>query len=36
VVLAGIFSLTVGVLASIFPVLKATRVSIVDGLRVVG
>ncbi|HXF48900.1 MAG TPA: FtsX-like permease family protein [Verrucomicrobiae bacterium] len=36
VVLAGIFSLTVGVLASLFPIFRATRVSIVDGLRVVG
>lgn len=36
VVLAGIFALVVGVLASVFPILRATRVSIVDGLRVVG
>lgn len=36
VVLAGIFALLVGVLAAIFPTLRATRVSIVDGLRVVG
>lgn len=36
VVLAGLFSLIVGFLAAIFPVLRAVRVSIVDGLRVVG
>ena len=30
---AGIFALSVGILASMFPILKATRVSIVDGLR---
>ena len=36
VILAGVFSLTVGILASIFPIFRATRVSIVDGLRVVG
>ncbi|MCI0595310.1 MAG: FtsX-like permease family protein, partial [candidate division Zixibacteria bacterium] len=36
VVLAGVFAVTVGLLASIFPILRATRVSIVDGLRVVG
>ncbi len=36
VVLAGLFSLMVGFLAAIFPVLRAVRVSIVDGLRVVG
>ncbi len=36
VVLAGIFAVAVGVLASVFPILRATRVSIVDGLRVVG
>ena len=36
VVLAGIFAVVVGVLASVFPILRATRISIVDGLRVVG
>ncbi|MCI0331221.1 MAG: FtsX-like permease family protein [candidate division Zixibacteria bacterium] len=36
VVLAGAFAVVVGVLASVFPILRATRVSIVDGLRVVG
>jgi len=36
VILAGIFALLVGLLASLFPVLRAVRVSIVDGLRVVG
>jgi len=34
--LAGIFSLAVGLLASIFPVVRAVRISIVDGLRKVG
>ncbi|MGH7890393.1 MAG: ABC transporter permease [Thermodesulfobacteriota bacterium] len=34
--LAGIFSLGVGLLASIFPVVRAVRISIVDGLRKVG
>lgn len=36
VVWAGVFALVVGGLASVFPILRATRVSIVDGLRVVG
>lgn len=35
-ILAGIFSLAVGLLASIFPVVRAIRISIVDGLRKVG
>lgn len=36
IVLAGLSALLVGVLASIFPVQKAIRTSIVDGLRFVG
>ena len=36
VVLGGSFALLVGFLAAVFPILRATRVSIVDGLRVVG
>lgn len=34
--MAGTFALAVGILASLFPVSKAIRVSIVDGLRSVG
>ncbi len=36
VMLSGSFSLLVGCLAAVFPILRAIRVSIVDGLRVVG